>query len=235
MTGPNWKVLPHDPIEQLEPGLWRVEGALEGMPLRRVMTIAKRSDGLLVIHNAIALEDEPMAQIESFGEPAFLVVPNGYHRLDAAAYKDRYPKLTVLCPRGARAKVERVVAVDGDYTSYPADDAVRLETVEGVGDAEGVMIVRSGGSTTLVFNDLLFNMPHGSGFNGAILRYITQSTGGPKVSRVGRWLIIKDAKTFRRELERLASTPDLRRIIVSHHEVIDHDAARVLREVAATL
>jgi hypothetical protein len=33
----------------------------------------------------------------------------------------------------------------------------------------------------------------------------------------------------------VAARPELRRIVVSHHEVIDRDPARVLRDVAATL
>jgi hypothetical protein len=47
-----------------------------------------------------------------------------------------------------------------------------------------------------------------------------------------------DARVFhalRAHLERLSRLPDLRRILVSHHEVIDRDPARVLADVAATL
>jgi len=44
-----WKVLPHKPIEKLAENLWRVEGDLEGMPLKRVMAIAKRADGSLEV------------------------------------------------------------------------------------------------------------------------------------------------------------------------------------------
>ena len=37
-----WKVLPHHPIEKLEPNLWRVEGTVPKMPLRRVMTLVEQ-------------------------------------------------------------------------------------------------------------------------------------------------------------------------------------------------
>ncbi len=55
------------------------------------------------------------------------------------------------------------------------------------------------------------------------------------MSRIARWFIAGDKPALRAHLERLAATPELRRIVVSHHEVIDRDPARVLRDVAATL
>src|SRR5512142_3393143 len=102
----NWEVHPHRPLEKLEENLWRVEGDLPGNNGTRVMTIVKLKDGRLLIHNAIALEEEQMKEIEAFGEPALLVVPNGYHRLDAKVFKKRYPKMKVIAPEGAKKKVE---------------------------------------------------------------------------------------------------------------------------------
>lgn len=232
-----WKVLPHGPIEKLADNLWRVEGSLPNMPLKRVMTVARRRDGRLVVHNAIALEEPAMREIEAWGTPAFLVVPNGWHRLDAPAFKARYPQITVLCPRGARKKVAEVVAVDGTYDDFPRDDdSVTLEHVPGVRDVEGVMTVRSSdGATTLVFNDLLFNMPHLPGVQGLVLRYVTASSGGPRIARIARIAMVRDKAAVRGALERLADTPGLARVIVSHHETIAADPARALRAVAATL
>ncbi|HEX8113802.1 MAG TPA: hypothetical protein VF516_38990 [Kofleriaceae bacterium] len=230
-----WTVLPHTPIERLSERLWRIEGALPNMPLRRVMAIARRSDGGLVVHNAIAVDDAALAAIEAWGPVAAIFVPSGYHRLDAVVFHDRYPAARVICPRGARAKVEQVVPVTGNYEDEPADPAVALETLDGTAANEGVMIVRDGDGATLVFNDIVFNMPHLRGVSGFVLRWITASSGGPRVSRIARWFIAKDKPALRGHLERLAATPQLRRIVVSHHEVIDRDPARVLREVAATL
>lgn len=230
-----WKVLPHEPIEALTENLWRIEGSLEGMALKRVMAVARRADGKLVIHNGIALDDASMDRIEGFGEPAFLVVPNGYHRLDSAAYKRRYPGITVLCPAGAREKVADAVAVDGTLADFPPDDAVSLREIDGIGQAEGVMVVRSEDGVSLVVTDLIFNMPHASGAAGFIFRYITGSTGGPRVSRLFRWLSVKDRAALRRDLESLAEMPDLKRIVVAHHETIDEDAPGVLRQIASTL
>lgn len=138
-----WKVLEHAPVERLAENLLRVEAALPGMPIRRVMTVARRSDGGTIIHNAVPLDDESMKTVEALGEPAYLVVPNGYHRLDAKVFKDRYPKMRVVAPRGSRKKVEEVVPVDLTIDEVPRDETVNVERLDGVGDAEGIMVIAS--------------------------------------------------------------------------------------------
>jgi hypothetical protein len=229
-----WIVPDHKPIEKFDDRVWRVEAPIEGKPLSRVMTIARRADDRLVLHSVIPLGDEAMAEIEAWGEPAFLVVPNAYHRLDAPAYKERYPHMEVLCPPGAVDAVGKAVEVDGVYEEFSDDEHVRLETLAGVDLAEGVMRV-DGDGTTLVFNDAIFNMPHVGGFQGFMLRYLTASSGGPRISRLTRWLLVDEASALAEELERYAEIEDLRRIIVSHHEVIDEDPSQVLRELADSL
>jgi hypothetical protein len=230
-----WKVGPHAPIEKLTDNLWRVEASLPKMPLKRVMTLARLADGRIVVHNGVALDDDAMRAVEAWGEPTWLLVPNGYHRLDAPAFKARYPKIRVLCPRGARKKVEQVVAVDGTYDDFSADANVSLEHLASLRDEEGVMRVRSADGVTLVLNDFVFNMPHLPGSHGWVLRHVTGSSGGPRVSRLVRWFLMRDKSAARADLERLAATPDLVRVVVSHHETIATRPAEVLREIAAAL
>jgi hypothetical protein len=229
----SWVVLPHLAIEKLEPNLWRVQGSLRGMALKRVMTLVRLDDGRIVVHSAISLSKDAMAEIEAWGAPAVLLVPNGYHRLDAPAWVERYPELEVRCPSGARRKVEDVVRVDGDYHDLDLGENLKIETLDGIAGAEGVLIVRSPSGTTLVFNDALFNMPHGKALAGFIFRHVTASTGGPRVPRLFRWFVVKDRAALAAHLERLADTPDLVRIIVSHHRMITDRPSETLRAAAA--
>lgn len=229
-----WVVLPHRPIEELDEHVWRVQGSLPNMPLKRVMTVAKSERGL-VIFNGIALDEASMKRIEAWGTPVTLVVPNGFHRLDAPAYRRRYPDVEVLCPQAALGRVGKVVAVDGTLRDFPRDDHVTLFHLEGVGEQEAAMMVRCPQGVTLVLNDAVFNQPHGRGLAGAFFRHVTKSTGGPIISRVARTFLVRNRAAFRDHLERLADTPDLRRIIVSHHRTIDDDPAGVLRHIATTI
>lgn len=230
-----WTVLGHRPIEKLGPRLWRVEGDVPGMPLKRVMTIVRLSDGRLVVHNGIALEDAAMREIEAWGPIAFVLVPNGYHRLDAPAFHARYPSARVLCPPGARAKVAEVVPDVGLYAELPTDAVLSHGLVDGTNEEEAYLRVEDESGVTLVLNDAVFNMPHEHGVQGFVLKHLTQSTGGPRVSRVGRFFLVKDKVAFVACLRRLADTPGLTRVIVSHHQTITERPGDALRAAADTV
>ena len=229
-----WRVLPHGPIVRLADNLWWVEGSLPGMSLKRTMTIARADDGRLFIHNGIALGDEAMAEIEAWGAPAVLVVPSGIHRLDAAAYKRRYPQLQVVAPRGSRKAVGEVVAVDATYDDFPAEEAVRFETLDGVKAAEGAMIVRSADGVTVVLNDAVFNMDRKRDVLGFLFTTIMGSAPGPRVSRLAKLLLVGDKKALREHLERLARLPGLTRLIVAHEKVASGDDAAAALLQAST-
>ncbi len=229
-----WTVAPHDPIEKHESNLWSVGGKLPSGNMLRRMAIARLSDGGLVFYNAVPLREPEMQALESWGKPAFLIVPNGFHRLDIQPYKTRYPALKILCPAPAAARVRAEAPVDGDLTLLPPDPAVRTEALSGLKTAEPVMIVESGGAHSLVFGDAVFNLPHLPGIDGALFKLLG-STDGPRVTNIARWLIVAEKPSFRAHLERLAALPGLRRWIPSHGSPVESDAAGVLKTVAATL
>lgn len=231
MPTARWTVLAHDPIDKIAENLWRVEGDLPGKlaPVRRTMVVVKLGDGRLVIHNAIALRDEQMAEIEAWGTPAWLIVPNGWHRIDARAYKERYPAMRVVCPSGAKKRVEKVVVVDETYDAK-LGDTVTVRHLPGVRPQEGVMEVESKDGLTLVFTDLINNLPKGGFFYD-----LFAGTGRVRHHRMVTFMLARDRRALRAELERLAALPNLRRVLVAHGAPILTDAAAALRTVAAGL
>jgi hypothetical protein len=233
---PGWRVLSHGPIEKLAENLWRVEGALPNMSLRRVMTVVRMRDGALVIHSAIALQESAMRELEAFGTPTYLIIPNRGHKLDAAAYKARYPALRVYTPKGGRETVEQVVHVDGGYEDFPRAEDVRLEMLHGVADGEGAMVVQSADGVTVVLNDSVYNMDKKRDPLGFFFTTLLGSAPGPRVSRLAKLLFIKDKAALRGDLECYARTPKLVRLIVAHEKVASGpDAARALNRAATYL
>jgi hypothetical protein len=230
-----WNVLEHGPVERISERLWRVEGAIPGMTLRRVMTVAKRRNGGLVIHSAIALRPSELAELEALGKPEVLLVPGAYHRLDAPAYVKRFPALRVYAPSASVRKVREVVRVDGAYEDFPSDDVVELKSVPGTGGREGAVFVRSEDGLSVVLNDVVMNMDRKRDLLGFLFTTLLGSAPGPRVSRLSKLALVTDKQALRAELERLAALPDLAHLIVSHEKVARGRAeAKAALERAAT-
>lgn len=225
-----WTVLPHRPIEKIADNLWRVSGSMPSGRIQRQMVLARLADGRLLVHNAIALGEREMAEIEAWGSPAILCVPNGFHRQDAAIWKRRYPKMIVIAPAGSRKRVEQVVPVEATCDRVELDGTMAFIPLAGA-PAECVLRIQSGEDVTLVVADAVFNLPRLRGIMGFLLG----PTGKVAVARVSRWFLVKDRRALAADLERLAATPKLRRVLVGHGAPIVDDPAAALRSAAAQI
>jgi hypothetical protein len=237
MSQPNtpWKVLPHGELLQIEDNIQTVTGNIRvPMDLPRRMTVVRLADSRLVIFSAIALDEEGMASIEAFGRPAFLIVPSDKHRLDARMWKTRYPLMQVIAPPGARAKVEKLIAVDSTEPSF--DDAnVQFVTVPGTDGRESALIVRSADSYTLILNDLVGNINNASGLGGWLLRMAGFAGKTAQIPKVVKMALIQDEAAVRAQLLEWAEIETLKRILVAHGAQIDHNPQQTLRELASSL
>jgi hypothetical protein len=218
------------PIAKLEENLWTVDGdiRLPGGVFVRKMALMRLGDGRIVIHSAIALEQSAMSEVERWGEPAFCIVPNQRHRLDAPAFRRLYPALTMICPAAVRAQVEKVVPVDGGYEILPPE--IEWRTLATRGD-EAAFLFRHGERSTIVFGDVLFNVAHFKGALGWMFRIIG-STGGPRVTPLARMAVVADKRRLASQFRELASLRGLVRLVPGHGCNIENDGARILSEVA---
>jgi hypothetical protein len=232
----HWKVLPHGALTEVDEDVLTVEGELR-MPVGsfpRRMVVVRVPDARLIVWSAMALDPAGMDRIEAYGRPAFLVVPNEMHRLDALVWKERYPQLRVAAPPGARAKVGEVVVVDTATPDF-ADADVMFVTVPGTDQRESALVVRKRGGTTLVLNDIVGNIRDASGISGWFLRMAGFACDAPRIPRVVKRKLVADADALRVQLMRWAELPGLRRILVSHGEPIEGDVPAVLRGLAHSL
>jgi hypothetical protein len=237
-----WEVQPHERLEELELGLLTVVGEIR-MPLGnfpRRMSVVALAGGRTAIFSAIALDEPEMARIEKMGRPAVLIVPGDQHRLDARIWKQRYPDLRVLAPPGARPAVAEIVPVD---TADPAaaqvllnDSTVRFLVVPGTGGHEAALEVRRGRRLTVICNDVIGNVAHPHGIGARIMgRLMGFGLSAPQIPRLIRHKIVEDRAALAGQFRAWAAEPDLRRLIVSHGDVIEQDPAAVLRALADTL
>lgn len=231
-----WKVLPHGKLSQIDDNLLTVTGQIEMplMSLPRRMTVVRLNDGRLVIFSAIALDEDEMAAIEDYGTPAYLIVPNDHHRLDAKVWKDRYPQLRVVAPEGAREKVEETVPVD-TVAPHFADPDLEFVTVPGTRGHEAALVVRTPRGTTLVLNDIVGNIRHASGFGGWLLRVVGFAGDHAQIPKPVKMAMVEDTDALRAQLLEWAAIDSLTRILVSHGSPIEDNPRQVLRDLAASL
>ena len=232
-----WKVEPHDPVEQLDDGLLTVAGQIH-MPLGnfpRRMTVVALPGGKTAIWSAICVDEPALAKIEALGQPAFLIVPNPGHRLDVRAWKARYPSAQVLCTPGAREEVEKVIPVD-ETRDVLGDSSVHLVVVPGLAEKEAALTVERHGRLTLVLNDVLANVRHPKGLGANIMAHMFGfGVRQAQVPTVCRRVYVKDEKALASWFRTQASDNRLARIVVSHGDVIDVQARQILERVAGDL
>jgi hypothetical protein len=232
----HWKVLPHETLEELDDGLLTAAGEIP-MPLGhfpRRMTVARLRGGRTVVFSAIALDEPEMARIEAMGRPSFMIVPSAHHRLDARIWKERYPDIRVLAPQGAREAVSEVAPVDA--TEDVLDDPeVHFIAMPGTEARDAAMTVRREGGLTVVCNDMIGNVAHPHGLGAAIMgRLLGFGVKEPEVPRPIK-AMISDREALARQFRAWAEDPELKRLVVSHGDVIGTDPRGVLTALAEKL
>ncbi len=232
----HWKVLPHSKLQALEDNILTVTGTIQMplMALPRRMTVTRLADAHLVVYSAIALDEHEMASLESWGTPAFLIVPSDKHRLDAKIWKDRYPAIQVVTPQGALAKVEEVVPVDTVAPNFH-DPHVRFETVPGTREHEAALLVQSPTGITLILNDLVGNIRNASGVGGWLLHLAGFAGEHAQIPSVVKLMMVNDTEALRAQLVKWADIESLKRIVVSHGSIIDSAPRQILRDLAESL
>jgi hypothetical protein len=223
-------MLPHGPLEQLSDNLWTVKGELKMGPIGRRMVIVRGPSGGLFVHNAIMLED--FAPLDALGEVRAIFVPNRFHDMDGGRYKERYPKAKLCALPEVVAKLSKKFPSLEPFEPSLLPSASIL-TLPGLKGDECVL--ETTGAVTQVYTDALFNLPHGPGFMGFVLKAIG-SSGGFKMTVISRLAVLRDRAVYRAYLEAQAARTDIERVLVSHGDTVQgNDAVRAAFAEAARL
>lgn len=221
-----------DGLQELAPGgIWIGERELwfGGVRLRSRMTVVRLADGNLWVHSASEPTPELCAQLDRLGQVSWVVVPNRYHHLHAAAMKARYPDAQVIGPASAKTRNGSVVldvAIDDERLRalVPELAPVALRGVPFL-DETTFFHARTG---TLIGADLMmcgcpadhWSWRWASRVTGQYLRYKAppdvrwHTRGGPMV---------------RQSLDELAKLP-LERILVAHSDPVEDRPVEQLQE-----
>ena len=226
-----WKVLPHGPLTEVEPGLLTVVGQIP-MPLGnfpRRMTVVALGRNRTAIFSPVALGDDEMTAIEALGMPAYLIVPSAAHRLDLRPFHARYPKAKIVTSPGGKRGVEEAakpVQVKADL-----GDRARIITLAGSDEGEIALLVHGQDGATLITNDVIGNVGHPQGIGARIMARLLGFGPRPRITRPAKWFFIKDRAALAAQFRAWAEIDGLRRLIPSHGDIVDRPS-ELLRRLA---
>jgi hypothetical protein len=213
--------LPHGPIVELAKDLWAVRGELRRpKALGRRMVLVRDPAGGIFVHNAIFLGDDGWRALDALGRVRTIFVPNRFHDMDGGRMADRYPDARLVALPAVREKLLGKFPALGVVDEASLPPHATLRPVPGLRGDESVLEVRTGDTVTQVYTDAFFNVPHGSGFEGFVLRAIG-SSGGFFMTKVGKLLLLASRDAFRAYVEAQRARTDITRVIVSHGDVVD--------------
>jgi hypothetical protein len=218
-----WIVQPHRGLICLTDGIYTVEGSIV-MPLGRFprrMTVLRLRDGGSAIWSPIPLREQQMSRLEGWGPVRFLIVPNRGHRLDIAAWKNRYPQARIIAPPAAKAGVDIAAPVDATHDII-GDPQISFHLIAGTRADEFAMIVAR--------PDVRRPQGLGASLMASMLGFGVKR---PRTSWPFRRRFVKDPAAMARQFHAWSSIEDLRRIIVSHGDVIDQHPRDALTTAAS--
>ncbi len=233
MTTPRpWSVYRPGPLVQQAPDVWSVDDEVPDLRgARRRMVVVRKRDGSLVFFNAIPVPDDTLTALRALGSPAALIVPNGFHALDAHAFCEKL-QLTAFAPgvalEGLKARAGLSCRPIGELK---LDDDMEVFQVDGFKTEEVVLVAKD----TLIVADLVTNAPHEPGLSGWLMKLVGFTGPQPRLPKPVRMRVGRSMPKVRALLEKLADRPGLARLIPSHGAVVEADVPAALRNVAATL
>lgn len=194
-------------------------------------TLIRCADGGLVVHSPGPLDDAARHEIASLGPVRVIIAPGNFHHLHVAACQRAFPSAeTWICPGVERRQPAlRYDGVLGDEAPGPV--AAEFDQVLVRGGrvmCEVAMLHRP--THTLLLVDVLENFTNATPGVNWFVRSFFRACGmwnnpSPAPEYRFAW---KDRRAARESLERILAW-DFARIVISHGDLIDHDAKDIAR------
>lgn len=216
--------------------LWGAEHDLflpGGVHFRGRMTVVQLSDGNLVLHSPIPIDDPLARSLAELGQVKHLIAPNAFHHMHLAQVRERYPEATLYGPRALSAKRTDLSFSDlttGAASAWSAELQPLLHA--GAPKFDEVVFLHSP-SHTLLVTDYFFNIQECRGW---LTPWVLRTSGAYKKFAQSRWYrwIVKDKGLARESAERMLAWP-FERIVPAHGEVVSERAHEQAEQALAWL
>ena len=217
-------------LRELARDLWVVERPQRfyGLEVGTRMTVIRLSDGSLLLHSPVLLDEELRRELDSRGDVRYAVAPNRFHHLYVGKVAPAYPGARTWVGPGLERKRPdlEIAGVLGDEAPREWSSEVDQLFFRGC-PMENEVVFFHRVSRTLVLCDLAFNFgPLAPRLTCLVARLLgSYQRFGP--SRLDP-LLIRDRAAARRCMERILGW-DFDRVVVAHGEVLESGGREALR------
>lgn len=216
--------------------IWTAQQPLRLGPLKiqTRMTVVRLGNGKLWVHSPIRPTPDVLAELETLGPVGYVVAPNTSHHLFFADFLRHFPEAEGCVAPGLHRKrpdlrVHAVLTPELAQRWQPDLTAIAVEGLPALNETVWFHPV----SGTLIVTDLLFCFSDRAQWLGpwvARLLGVWQTLG---MSRTLKWLV-QDRAALQRTARQLCAL-EVRRVVVAHDTVVEHDARDALRRAFAWL
>jgi len=220
-------------LRKLGPGLWVAESNMRNGPFEfgLRMSVIQLRNGSLVLHSPVRLVRELRAELDALGPVRGVIAPSRAHHLFAGDYPTGYPDALLYAAPGLPEK-----RPDLKFAEELGDEAPllwRSELEQVVFRGAPIMnevVFFHPASRTVLFTDLVFNLPKGAGEGASRLFFWLVGAGGHfGPHRLIRHLFIRDRAAARESMTRILSW-DFDRVSLTHGAVLEHGGHEAVRK-----
>lgn len=203
---------------------------LAGTRFEARMTVVRLASGQLMLHSPCDITAAVAKKISALGPVAHIVAPGNFHHMNVATAQAAFPwAKTWICPGvESRHPGLRYDGVLGDEPPADWDSEIDQVLVQGTRIMREVAMFHRA-SRTLILVDLIENFtdatPNTGGALKVLFKYVLRMWNNPRPApeyRMG-W---SDREAAEKSLRRILAW-DFHQIVLSHGDLIDHNAHEV--------
>jgi hypothetical protein len=224
-------------LRSLAPDLWVADRVFRNGPfdVGARMTVIRLRGGGLFLHSPVQLDPPLRAQLDALGEVRAVVAPNRHHHLFAGDYPAGYPDARLFAAPGLPRKRPDLKFADelGDTPPALWSREIEQHVFRGA-PFLGEVVFFHPSTRTLLFTDLVFNIPTGGRGASRLFYSLVGAEGRFGPHRLARWFFIRDRAAARESVEHVLRW-DFDRVIMSHGDVLEHGGREAVRHAFAFL
>jgi hypothetical protein len=218
-------------LTELDENLWTAVSSHRflGVDFGGRMTVIRLKSGGLFVHSPVRLTGSLRQELDALGDVANIAAPNKFHHLYVSDYISSYPEAKFYAAPGLSEK-RKDLRFDGVLADTPEPDwkeEVKQHLFRGMPTVNEVVFLHVA-TGTVIFSDLIFNFSNDLSVGQKIFAKLIGAYKKPAVSRMSRYLFIRDREKAAASAKAMLSW-EFDRVLLAHKDAVlagGHHAVR---------